>query len=82
VGCENPSRGLRERETLGLEILRPVHEAEQVQFLLGQETLKATTYIVDILLSVEGRSDLGPRHSAVRYSKYSSCFVRTKSGRG
>ena len=61
-------------QTLGLEILRPVHEAEQVQFLLGQvnfelssyvavlscslfqETLKATTYTVDILLSVEDRS--------------------------
>ena len=58
--------------TLGL--LRPVHEAEQVQFLLGQvnfelssyvavlscslfqETLKGTTYTVDILLYVEDRS--------------------------
>jgi len=53
-------------QTLGLEILRPVHEVEQVQFQLGQETLKATTYTVGILLSVEDRSDFGPRHSAVR----------------
>ena len=59
-------------QTLGLEILRPIHEAEQVQFLLGQvilssyvavlscslfqETLKGTTYTIDILLYVEDRS--------------------------